>query len=63
MNKNEIKKKYNIKIKKFNKHNKLYYDKSKPKISDAEYDKLKIEIIDLEKKYNFLKIKILQVKM
>ena len=28
MNKEEIKKKYNSKIKEFNKHNKLYYDKS-----------------------------------
>ena len=37
------------------KHNKFYFNKDKPLISDAEYDKLKKEINDLEKKYNFLK--------
>ncbi len=55
MNKEFIKNKYNLKIKEFNKHNRLYYEESKPIISDAEYDRLKIEIIKLEKKYKYLK--------
>ena len=46
---------YQLKLKEFKKHNDLYYNKSKPVISDSEYDKLKIEILDLEKKYNFPK--------
>ena len=46
--------KYNNKIKNLQKHNRLYYDKNSPKISDAEYDALKKEILDLEKKYEFL---------
>jgi len=41
---------YNKKIKEFEKHNKLYYDKSSPSIPDSEFDKLKKEILDLEKK-------------
>ena len=55
MNKEFVKNKYNLKIKEFNKHNRLYYDESKPIISDAEYDRLKNEIIKLEKKYKYLK--------
>ena len=46
--------KYNKKIENLQKHNRLYYDKNSPKISDAEYDALKKEILDLEKKYEFL---------
>ena len=49
-----IKKLYLTKIQKLKKHNKFYYEKSDPKISDSEYDKLKKEIIDLEKKFLFL---------
>ena len=52
--KKEITKLYNVKIKEFNKHNKLYYDKNTPNISDGEFDKLKIEILELEKKFPFL---------
>ena len=55
MNKDDLKKIYKKKIKEFKKHNKFYYDKSEPIISDTEYDKLKNEIILLEKKNNFLK--------
>ena len=54
MNNNEIKKKYNIKVKELKLHNKLYFDKNKPKISDSDYDKLKKEIFDLENQYSFL---------
>ena len=56
-NRNLIKKDYLSKIKELNKHNQLYYEKSSPKISDAEYDKLKQEIIELEKKNSFLESK------
>ncbi len=56
-NRNLIKNKYLIKIKELNEHNQRYYEKSNPKISDAEYDILKKEILDLEKKYDFLKSK------
>jgi len=53
MNKN-IKQNYQNKISELKKHNKLYYESSSPKISDKEFDKLKTEILDLEKKYTFL---------
>ena len=55
MNKDKLKKNYFEKIELFQKHNKSYYDKDKPSISDQEYDILKKEIIDLEKKNIFLK--------
>ena len=54
MNK-EVEKIYKRKIKEIQKHNKLYFEKSKPIISDAKFDELKNEIINLEKKYIFLK--------
>ena len=53
-NRNLIKKNYLNKIKELKEHNQHYYEKSSPKISDADYDKLKLEITDLEKKYSFL---------
>ncbi len=55
MNKGEIKNKYKLKLKELNKHNKLYYNKSKPIISDSEYDNLKLDILNLEQKYKYLK--------
>ena len=51
MERSKIKKKYLSKIKELKKHNKLYYEKNNPAINDADYDSLKQEIIDLEKKY------------
>ena len=54
---NELKNKYQTKLKELNKHNKLYYEDSKPILSDADYDILKKEILNLENKYNFLKKK------
>ncbi len=57
MNNSSLKKKYENKIKELILHNHLYFDKSKPKISDSDYDQLKKEIINLEKKYPFLKAK------
>ena len=57
MNNKDIKLKYSEKIKLINKYNKFYFEKDKPIIEDSEYDRLKIEIIQLEKKYVFLKSK------
>ena len=54
MTKDDIKKIYTNKIKELKKHNHLYYEKSAPTISDAKFDELKIEILNLEKKYIFL---------
>ena len=54
MDKKELKKKYRRKIKNYIIHNQLYFEKNKPKISDADFDILKKEIIDLEIKYSFL---------
>ena len=51
----KIKKIYLEKIKEINKHNKSYYQNSAPNVSDKKYDELKKSIIDLEKKYAFLK--------
>ena len=48
MNNDLVKKNYLIKIKKIQEHNKYYYNKSKPNISDQDYDLLKKEIIDLK---------------
>ena len=45
MKKKEIQKYYNYKIQLINEYNKFYYDKSRPKVSDDEYDKLKKEIL------------------
>jgi len=56
-NRNLIKKEYLSKIKELKRHNQHYYEKSSPKISDAEYDKLKKEITEFEIKYSFLKSK------
>ena len=50
-----IKKYYNKKINELKKHNKLYFEKNSPQISDKDYDEIKREIFDLEKKYSYLK--------
>ena len=42
-------------IKEIKKHNKLYFALDNPKITDSEYDILKRKVIDLEKKFSFLK--------
>ena len=54
MKKEEIKKLYKNKIKEFKHNNFLYFEKSKPEISDEEFDNLKNEILRLEKDYKFL---------
>ena len=48
---------YLKKIKEIEKHNKMYFELSSPIISDAEYDKLKKEILNIEKKNPDLKKK------
>ena len=55
MNEVEITKYYNKKISEIKKHNKLYFEESSPVISDEKYDKIKKEILNLEKKYSFLR--------
>ena len=46
---------YKKKINQLKKHNKFYFNEDNPVITDAEYDNLKKEIIELEEKNNFLK--------
>ena len=53
-NKNEIIKKYKNNIENLKKHNNFYFNQDKPKISDAEYDDIKTETLELEKKYKFI---------
>tara|TARA_B100001121_G_scaffold34755_1_gene29514 strand:- start:3820 stop:5841 length:2022 start_codon:yes stop_codon:yes gene_type:complete len=54
VDKDKIKIIYNDKINELIKHNKLYYSKDKPLITDKEYDILKNEILKLEYKYSYL---------
>ena len=51
----KIENKFRKKISLLKEHNKNYFVDDNPKISDAEYDKIKKELLDLEKKYPFLK--------
>ena len=53
--KQKIKKEHKNLINQIKKHNKYYFDKDNPIISDSQYDKLKRKLVDLEKKYSFLK--------
>ena len=55
MNEKFLKKEYLKKISQLQKFNLAYYDKSAPIVADSEYDKLKKDIINFEKKYDFLK--------
>ena len=55
MSNSNIKKNYQKLIRELQKHNKLYFDKSSPIISDGDYDKLKKKIINIEKSSDFLK--------
>ena len=57
MENKKIEKNYNLKIKELQRLNRLYYDQSKPAVNDEQFDKLKNEILLLEKKYKFLKNK------
>tara|TARA_B100001057_G_scaffold456823_1_gene504590 strand:+ start:15018 stop:17048 length:2031 start_codon:yes stop_codon:yes gene_type:complete len=57
MNKDLIKKKYKTKIEKLKFYNQKYYDENISEVLDSEFDELKKDIIELEKKYDFLKSK------
>ena len=57
MKNQKIKEEYQKKIKLIKEYNKNYYDESNPSVSDHEFDLLKKDVEDLEKKYQFLKSK------
>jgi len=57
MERKEIEKIYFKKINELKKFDKAYFDDDNPIISDRDYDYIKQEILNLEKKYNFLKNK------
>ena len=57
MNDKDAEIEYSKKIDLVQKHNKYYYDKNKPIVSDQQFDSLKKDIIDLEDKFKFLKSK------
>ena len=57
MQKSEIENIYKKKINKLLKCNEAYYDKDNPLISDGDYDTLKQEILNFEKKFSYLKNK------
>ena len=57
MKDSSIKNEYLKKIKLLHKYNKAYFDESKSLITDQEFDILKKQIFELEKKYSFLKHK------
>ena len=50
-----LKNRYFKDLEKLKKFNKYYYDKNEPKVSDAEYDKLKQNILKFEKDYPTIK--------
>ena len=54
MNHEKIKNDYIKKISELKKLNKSYYQNNQPLITDSEFDKLKKDILNLEKKYKFL---------
>jgi len=50
----KIKKNYLKKISRITQLNQNYFDKNNPLVSDSEYDNLKKDILDLERKFEFL---------
>ena len=57
MEKKKIEKFYINKINKLKKHDRAYFENDKPIISDKTYDDIKTEILELERKYKYLKNK------
>ena len=53
MLKSSAKKEYKEKIKQYKKYSKKYFEESTPTISDRDFDLLKKEIFNLEKKFDF----------
>ena len=60
---NSSPKNYKKKLKLLENYNKHYYQNQKPLVSDKEYDELKSEILELEKKYGFNDLKSPSVKV
>ena len=60
---NSPSKNYKKKLKLLENYNKHYYQNQKPLVSDKEYDELKSEILELEKKYGFNDLKSPSVKV
>ena len=54
-NEDDIIKNYLEKVRLIGKHNKSYYEKDAPTVSDSKFDELKKKILELEEKYIFLK--------
>ena len=48
----KVKKEYKEKIKQYKRYSKKYFEDSSPVVSDQDFDLLKKEILDLEKKFN-----------
>jgi len=57
MQRKEIEKVYIKKISELKKHDEAYFEQDSPIIPDKDYDIIKQEILNLEKKYNYLKNK------
>ena len=57
MERKKIEKEYSDKIKKIKKYDKAYFQDDNPAVSDKDYDEVKQDILNLEKKYIFLKNK------
>ena len=57
MQRREIEKNYIEKINKLKKYDKAYFEKDNSLISDKDYDNIKKEVLELEKKYSYLKNK------
>ena len=60
---NSSPKNYKKKLNLLEKYNKCYYQNQKPLVSDKEYDELKNEILELEKKYNLNDLKSPSIKI
>ena len=57
MQRKEIEKVYTSRINELKNHDRAYFKHDNPIISDKEYDEIKQEILNLEKKYKYLKNK------
>jgi DNA ligase (NAD+) len=57
MERKEVEKLYLKKISKLSDYDKAYFEKDSPVVPDKDYDLIKVEILNLEKKYRFLKHK------
>ena len=54
MQRKEIEKTYKNKINKLKKYDKAYFEQDSSLISDKDYDNIKQEIIEFERKYKYL---------